>query len=136
LHQDCGAFFKSIYLTLNHMAYADMAFLSRFTQEPSEVPELGADLFGGFAQLRTEREQLDERLRIWAATLSPQWLARPLTYVSKVDGRERTVPQWVLVSHLFNHQTHHRGQVTTLLSQRGLDAGLTDIPFMPRFNAV
>lgn len=34
LRKDCGAYFKSIYLTLNHIAYADMAFLSRFTHDP------------------------------------------------------------------------------------------------------
>jgi uncharacterized damage-inducible protein DinB len=61
-------------------------------------------------------------------------LAAPLTYTSRVDGLERAVLKWVLVTHLFNHQTHHRGQVTTLLSQRGIDVGSTDLPFMPRFS--
>jgi uncharacterized damage-inducible protein DinB len=135
LREERGAFFKSIYLTLNHIAYADIAFLSRFTGQPPEVPPLGEDLFGGFAQLRAERGRLDHRLLVWSSTLTPDWLALPLTYVSKVDGQERTVARWVLVVHLFNHQTHHRGQVTTLLSQQGLDVGSTDIPFMPRFSA-
>jgi uncharacterized damage-inducible protein DinB len=135
LHEPCGAFFGSIYLTLNHIAYADLAFLSRFTGEPAEVPPLGVDLFGGFAPLRLEREQLDRRIVNWSATLTPEWLAAPLTYSSRVDGLERTVLKWVLLTHLFNHQTHHRGQVTTLLSQRGIDVGSTDLPFMPRFVA-
>jgi len=135
LREDHGAFFKSIYLTLNHIAYADMAFLSRFTGQPPEVPPMGEDLYGGFGRLRTEREQLDQRLLVWSSTLTPDWLNLPLTYISKVDGKERTVPRWALVVHLFNHQTHHRGQVTTLLSQLGLDVGSTDIPFMPQFNA-
>jgi uncharacterized damage-inducible protein DinB len=55
----------------------------------------------------------------------------PFTYTSKVDGRTRTLPTWVLVVHLFNHQTHHRGQLTTLLNQLGCDPGSTDLPFMP-----
>ncbi len=135
LHQDRGAFFKSIYLTLNHIVYGDMAFLSRFTGVPAEVPPLGVDLFGGFSALRSERAKLDERIVQWAATLTPEWLAGPLTYVSKVDGKERTVPRWVLAAHLFNHQTHHRGQVTTLLTQQGVDVGSTDLPFMPQFAA-
>jgi uncharacterized damage-inducible protein DinB len=135
LREDRGAFFKSIYLTLNHIAYADIAFFSRFTGQPPEVPPLGEDLFGGFAQLRSEREHLDHRLLVWSSTLTPDWLSLPLTYVSKVDGKERMAPRWVLVTHLFNHQTHHRGQVTTLLTQQGLDVGSTDIPFMPRFSA-
>ena len=91
------------------------------------------DLFHGFASLRTQREALDARLLVWSAALTPEWLAQPLTYTSKIDGKTRTVPKWVLVTHMFNHQTHHRGQVTTLLAQMGLDMGSTDIPFMPEF---
>ena len=133
LRKDRGAFFRSIYLTLNHIAYGDLAFLSRFTGVPAVVPEPGVELFKGFAELRVEREALDARLLAWAASLTPQWLAESLTYTSKIDGKVRTVPKWALVTHMFNHQTHHRGQVTTLLSQMGLDIGSTDIPFMPEF---
>lgn len=135
LHQDRGAFFKSIYLTLNHIAYSDLAFLSRFTGQPAEVPPLGIDLFGGFKSLRKERDELDRRIIVWSMSLTPEWLAQSLTYVSKVDGVERTAPQWVLVTHLFNHQVHHRGQITTLLTQEGIDVGSTDLPFMPHFSS-
>lgn len=135
LRKDRGAFFKSIYATLNHIAYGDLAFLSRFTGNPSVVPEPGADLFGEFGLLRTERAALDRRILVWSESLSPSWLAELLTYESKIDGKTRTVPKWVLVTHMFNHQTHHRGQVTTLLSQMGLDVGATDIPFMAQFHA-
>ena len=76
LRADRGAFFGSIYATLNHIAYADLAFLARFTGDPPVVPELGVDLFGGFAALRREREAIDARLIAWAATLTPEWLAR------------------------------------------------------------
>jgi uncharacterized damage-inducible protein DinB len=135
LHEDRGAFFRSIYLTLNHIAYADLAFLSRFTGDPAAVPDLDVDLFGGFDRLAQERISLDARLLRWADGLAPAWLAEPLTYTSKVDGKVRTLPRWTLVVHLFNHQTHHRGQVTTLLTQRGHDIGSTDIPFMPALQA-
>jgi uncharacterized damage-inducible protein DinB len=135
LHRDLGAFFRSIYATLNHIAYGDLAFLSRFTGKPSVVPEPGADLFGTFSVLRAERETLDNRILVWSQSLTPAWLAEPLTYTSKIDGKARTVPKWVLVTHMFNHQTHHRGQVTTLLSQMGVDIGSTDIPFMPQLHA-
>lgn len=135
LARDRGAFFGSIQATLNHIAYGDLAFLSRFTGDPPTVPEPGADLFGTFAALRRERAALDARLLVWSGSLTPAWLADMLTYASKIDGKVRTVPRWILVAHMFNHQTHHRGQVTTLLSQMGHDMGSTDIPFMPRFHA-
>jgi uncharacterized damage-inducible protein DinB len=135
LHKDRGAFFKSIYSTLNHIAYGDLAFMSRFTGSPSVIPKPGADLFGTFSRLRAERVTLDGRILIWSESLTPAWLTEPLTYASKIDGKTRTVPRWVLVTHMFNHQTHHRGQVTTLVSQMGLDVGTTDIPFMSEFQA-
>jgi len=134
LHEDKGAFFKSIYLTLNHITYSDLAFLSRFTGEPEQVPPLGQDLFGGFHQLTLERKLIDTRLSKWAIGLIPKWLEQTLTYVSKVDGSSRTAANWVLVTHLFNHQIHHRGQLSTLLTQLGLDLGSTDLPFMPQFD--
>ena len=134
LHENKGAFFKSIYLTLNHIAYSDLAFLSRFTGEPAQVPELGVDLFGGFTELQSQRRPLDTRLCQWASKLTTPWLSETLTYVSKVDNRQKTAPHWVLVTHLFNHQTHHRGQLTTLLTQMGIDLGSTDLPFMPAFD--
>ncbi len=131
---DRGAFFGSIHRTLNHLIYSDLAFMSRFTGEPGEVPELGVDLYDDFHELRSARTALDDRILTWSSALSETWLEAALTYTSKVDGKTRTVPQWVLVSHMFNHQTHHRGQITTLFSQMGLDVGSTDIPFMPSFS--
>src|SRR4029079_781358 len=89
LRADRGAFFKSIYATLNHIAYADLAVLARFTGTPAVVPELGVDLFGGFAALREQREALDARLIAWTSTLTPAWLAQPLTYTSKGGGATR-----------------------------------------------
>lgn len=135
LRKNRGAFFQSIYATLNHIAYGDLAFMSRFTGNPIVIPELGADLFGTFDLLRSERTILDQRILAWSGSLSQAWLAEWLTYTSKIDGITRTVPKWILVTHMFNHQTHHRGQITTLLSQMGLDIGATDIPFMPQFHA-
>jgi uncharacterized damage-inducible protein DinB len=129
--RDRGAFFRSIHGTLNHLVYADLAFLSRFTGDPPEVPPLGVELYADFAELSAVRAALDARLEIWADKLSGSWLRAPHTYTSKVDGRTRTVATWVLVVHLWNHQAHHRGQLTTLLSQQGLDFGTTDLPFMP-----
>ncbi|MCB0406039.1 MAG: hypothetical protein KDD51_14750 [Bdellovibrionales bacterium] len=41
---------------------------------------------------------------------------------------------WVYVAHFFNHQTHHRGQTTTLLTQMGQDVGVTDFPRVIREN--
>ena len=128
---DRGAFFGSIHRTLDHIVYGDLAFLSRFTGDPSEPPELTEAQFEDFASLRQERDRIDGRLETWAGGLTQSWLEAPFTYTSKVDGLTRRTPAWLLVVHLFNHQTHHRGQVTTLLTQLGLEFGSTDLPFTP-----
>jgi uncharacterized damage-inducible protein DinB len=133
LHEKRNAFFGSIYLTLNHIASADIGFFARIRGKPDEVPPLSVDLLHGFAPLRKERERLDAELLAWGTSVTEGWLSDTLRYRSKVDGLFREVPHWVMATHLSNHQTHHRGQVTTLLSQLGKDIGSTDLPFMPEF---
>jgi uncharacterized damage-inducible protein DinB len=133
--QDRGAFFRSIHGTLNHIMFGDLAFLSRLTGNPPQVPEMNTEFATSFDELRRKRSALDERIAAWTQTLTPEWLASSLTYTSKVDGRSRTIPHWILLTQMFNHETHHRGQITTLLTQMGHDIGSTDIPFMPRFRA-
>ena len=73
---------------------------------------------------------MDQDILDWTAGLTEAWLAQPLSWTSGVDGQTRTRPGWLLACHLFNHQTHHRGQLTTLLSQMGHDVGATDLPWM------
>ena len=132
---DKAAFFGSIHGTLNHILYGDLAFMSRFTGDPAVIPELGVELHDDFDELWQARSSLDNRICGWSSKQTAEWLEQELTYTSKVDGITRTVPQWVLVVHMLNHQTHHRGQITTIFSQLGLDVGTTDIPFMPQFQS-
>jgi len=134
--QDMGAFFQSIHGTLDHILYGDKAWMGRFVNEPFTVTTIGQLLYDDFAELRAEREREDQRIADWAQSLSDQWLQEPFIYTSNVDKQERCAPAWVLVTHMFNHQTHHRGQVTTLLSQLGVDPGVTDIPWLPALNTL
>ena len=131
--KDLGAFFKSIHGTLNHLLYGDRAWMGRFTARPYNVTVIGQELYTDFAELRREREITDAAILTWSKSLDPLWLAADFTYTSNVDGKTRVLPAWTLVTHLFNHQTHHRGQVTTLMKQLGHDPGDTDIPWMPEF---
>ncbi|HEY9661723.1 MAG TPA: DinB family protein, partial [Allocoleopsis sp.] len=128
--EDRGAFFRSIHGTLNHLLYGDRVWMGRFTGQ-STSGKLGQDLYADFDQLRQQREITDQQILDWTKHLTQEWLSQPLTYISGVDHQTRTFPSWVLVTHLFNHQTHHRGQLTTLLSQLGHDPGVTDLPWLP-----
>ena len=128
---DRGAFFKSIDGTLNHILIGDLIWLGRFTQQPFTAT-LDQVLYGDFSELRAERERLDLKIIDWSKNLTPSWLNETLTYTNS-SGYTRTLPHWLLTTHMFNHQTHHRGQLTTLLNQMGYNPGVTDLPAMPEF---
>ena len=129
--RDRGAFFRSMHGTLNHLLWGDRIWLSRFVDEPFAVPAFGADMFAGFAELSREREVADREILNWAGNVRASWLDGMLSYTSKVDGRARELPRATAVLQLFNHGTHHRGQLTTLICQSGRDPGETDIPWLP-----
>ncbi len=129
--RDQGAFFKSIHSTLNHILFGDRAWMGRFTGREYEIKPIGVDLYDDFDALQSARREMDQDILAWTASLDRAWLAENLTWASMSDGKTRSRLAWHLVLHMFNHQTHHRGQLTTLLSQQGLDIGATDMPWMP-----
>jgi uncharacterized damage-inducible protein DinB len=133
--QNLGAFFKSIHGTLNHLLYGDKAWMGRFTNNPFSVTVIGQELYSDFDDLKAERNKIDQQILDWSKQLDSEWLSQSFEYTSNVDGKLRVLPTWVLVTHLFNHQTHHRGQVTTLIKQLGYDPGVTDIPWLPTINS-
>lgn len=133
--KDLGAFFKSIHGTLNHLLYGDKAWMARFTGRPVDVA-IGQELFANYVELKKAREEADFEILAWSKNLKPDWLKEPFEYTSQVDGKTRILPTWILVTHFFNHQTHHRGQITTLMRQLGYESGVTDIPWLPELNAV
>ena len=130
---DRGAFFKSIDGTLNHILIGDLIWLGRFTQQPF-LAKLDQELYSDLSELRAERERLDLVMIDWSKNLTPSWLNETLTYTNS-SGCTRTLPHWLLTTHMFNHQTHHRGQLTTLLNQMGYNVGVTDLPAMPEFQS-
>lgn len=133
---DAGAFFRSIHSTLNHLLWGDYRWLGRFTQGTDlskDYPNgsIGIDLHEDWGALKRARAAMDEDILAWAESVEPEWLAHDLSWYSGLTKSSRTRPAWLLVTHLFNHQTHHRGQVTTLLSQCSIDPGDTDLMLMP-----
>jgi uncharacterized damage-inducible protein DinB len=129
--RDRGAFFGSMHRTLNHVLWGDRIWLSRFTNQPYTVPAFGADMYTDFAELTRERAATDTAILNWTGNLTPEWLAGSLKYRSASDGRLRRLPHWIAATHMFQHATHHRGQLATLIKQAGKDTGVTDLPFMP-----
>jgi len=76
-------------------------------------------------QLALGREATDEAIERWADSLTAEQVPGTFRY-SNSKGQPREHAAWIAITHLFNHQAHHRGQVTTLLFQAGHDPGVTD----------
>jgi len=130
--RDVGAFFKSIHGTLNHLLVADRIWMGRFVGPLFTVKGLDTELYADFDELRREREKTDADISAWVNGLSDADLAGTLRYTSIVNPQPRSNPLWLAVAHFFNHQTHHRGQLTTLLMQRGIDPGITDLIWLKK----
>lgn len=130
--EDCGAFFGSVHATLCHLLWADRMWMSRLDgwERPAGGIRDSVSCVEDFGALRAARGDADARLEAWAERLEPTALEGDLVWYSAAKQEERRKPRWLLVTHLFNHQTHHRGQVHALLSRHGATTGDTDLPFV------
>jgi len=139
--KDRGAFFGSILGTLNHILVADLFWLRRFSSSkvsrdalapvrdmtmPTSLRDI---LFDDIQALRSKREEMDALILDFSQTWDEEMLATPIRY-RIMAGEKHQQPLGALLQHFFNHQTHHRGQVTTLLFQAGIDPAATDLLVM------
>ncbi|AXF85306.1 hypothetical protein DTO96_101036 [Ephemeroptericola cinctiostellae] len=133
-----GAFFGSILGTLNHIAVGDTIWLKRFAGHTAKHPEsqvfhtlpspskLNQFLFNTLPELSGYRSMLDAQIIRWVEAISDGDLDETVVYAN-MKGVIAHKNFFALLMHFFNHQTHHRGQVSTLLSQNGVDFGDTDL---------
>ena len=139
--KDRGAFFGSILGTLNHILVGDMFWLRRFSssklckdalapiREMTMPTSLRDVLCADIHDLRLKREEMDALIMNFSHTWHDEMLAAPIRY-RNMAGEKQRQPLGALLQHLFNHQTHHRGQVTTLLFQAGINPEATDLIMM------
>lgn len=133
LRRDRGAHFGSILGTLNHILWADRTWMSRLTgsaKPPGDI-RTSVDLAPTPAVWGAERFVTDGAIRLWAGKLRAIDLTGPMTWHSGVLGREVSMPIGTCIVHMFNHQTHHRGQVHAMLTAAGQTPGDTDLFLMP-----
>jgi uncharacterized damage-inducible protein DinB len=129
--EDRGAPFHSIHGTLNHLLLADRMWLGRFTGNLFPAKSLDQELYSDFEELRAARASTDAEIKAWVASLTEERLAADFTFTMMTLPQTLTLPLWFTVQHFFNHQTHHRGQLTALLEQAGVDVGVTDLLRVP-----
>ena len=138
LAKDQCAFFGSIINTLNHILVGDTIWLQRFANHLEYFPvldyvreletpkSLNTVLYSEFSTLKEKREQMDELIKLFIKELTGEVISEPFSY-KNTKGQAFTKNFGHVLQHFFNHQTHHRGQVSTLLFQQGIDVGVTDL---------
>lgn len=138
INKPVGVFFNSIFGTLNHIAVADLIWLRRFITHASaftsleslasfpEVTSLNEPLFEDFNTLHDARYQLDKIILDFCDEVEVYELNTPIAYTN-MRGNKFEKRLGYLLTHFFNHQTHHRGQVSAVLTQMNIDTGINDL---------
>ena len=139
LHSETNSFFPTVMAHWNHILFGDLIMLQRLVANDmvsmdSQVLELLPtaksvdDIFvETLDELRSIRKTVDEIYVQITAEFGNTDYDREVCYVT-TEGQELVRNLGEFCQHIFNHQTHHRGQLTCILSQFGLDFGCTDLP--------
>lgn len=136
LRAERGAFFGSIFKTVNHLLWGDTLWISRFDggSGPAETDLTKTDTTDttdSLAQWSAERSVADARFIAWADRVSEADLQGDLTWFSGSIQADISKSRPLCIMQMFNHQTHHRGQVHAMLGAAGAPMYTTDIPFIP-----
>lgn len=128
-----GAFFGSLHTTLAHILWADRVWMNRFAHMPatSVADDQGkGPAYQDWMAAQSARVEFDLAILSWTSELSESWLASDFTWSNVAGTRKATQPAWRLVTHFFNHQTHHRGQAHAILTGFGIMPEDTDLFLM------
>ncbi|CUA93486.1 DinB family protein [Thiomonas bhubaneswarensis] len=131
--RDCGLFFKSIHGTLNHLLVGEGLLWQRRFVDGVSPAGLALD-----DEAEPDRARLAQRLlataQAWQpyiAALPPERFDAPLRYATS-KGEPTTTPFAATLAHVFNHATHHRGQITAALTAMGHPSPVLDLIYMLR----
>lgn len=116
--RDVGVYFKSLHATLNHILTADLIWLRRLTGTGEHPTQLNAIVFDDLPALWAARQREDRRLTEFVGSLSNAQFDEPIEY-RMMSGAVLTQPRHEVLAHVFNHQTHHRGQAHAILTLLG-----------------
>jgi uncharacterized damage-inducible protein DinB len=117
--RDVGAYFKSLHGTLNHIMCADLIWMRRLTGAGEHPTKLDAIVFDDFPSLSAARQQEDQRIIAYVESLSDEQMEETWAYRT-LNGAPQKQLRREILAHLFNHQTHHRGQAHAILTLLGV----------------
>jgi uncharacterized damage-inducible protein DinB len=121
--------FGSIHALLNHLLLGDRIWLSRFEGSGKTTPPLNTVLYDEFVDLRAARAEQDASIEAFFHKTPHEFLTTELRYVNS-KGIARADDAVLAVAHMFNHQTHHRGQVHVMLAQTPVQAPSLDLHWL------
>lgn len=129
-----GAFFGSIEKTFSHLLWGDGVWLSRFEgrDPPANYKTDSTALIETWDGFQKDRAAFDRQILDWARKVPPEWFDGDLTWRSGISGSVASRPKKALSVQLFNHQTHHRGQIHAMLTAAGVKPDATDIQAIPQ----
>ncbi len=120
-----GSSFDSVRDTLAHICGVEWVWLERLQgRSPSAIPE--AKEYGDFATLRARWTETEKRWLEYVSRLDQAELDEEVDYKTLSYGASRD-PRWLMMQHVVNHGTYHRGQVVTMLRQLGAKGASTDL---------
>ncbi|MEX0337032.1 DinB family protein [Vibrio tubiashii] len=139
LNQETHSFFPSVMAHWNHILFGDLIMLQRLVANqihrltPQQVDALPIakavdDTFvTSIEELKALRSLVDQIYIDMTKDFTAETCAKTVVHITTEGGEmRRNVGEFC--QHIFNHQTHHRGQLTAILAQLGRDFGCTDLP--------
>lgn len=129
-----GAFFGSVMRTFSHVLWGDQIWFSRIAGSPAPDAAFPGDRVwdGDWDGFRAARRDMDRFVLQWADEQGPEVLDGDLIWYSGLSGKEMSRPRMLVLAHVFNHATHHRGQIHKMLTEDGVKTADTDLIFMPK----
>lgn len=128
--EDRNMFFGSIHNTLNHLLYVDMRILGILRTGQADAFDARTIVADDFETLQAKRLEVDEEIAAFVESNDHAWQDE-FREMPGAEGVVTKVPRQLFLMQIFNHQTHHRSQITSELHKMGIDYGVTDLPYTP-----
>jgi len=121
------AFFGSIHGTLNHLLLVDLLWFGRLAAAVPAISRLDEILYDDFTSLRAAREAEDARIVELLRGMAEADLGQDCRFTLISEPGERAMQPQLMLATVFNHQTHHRGQVHAMLKEAGAEPPALDL---------